>query len=68
MQKITLTYSDADYNTVVEEFVGDQYSVATFGDNDVMFTVLEAVDEEHERPVLMLQCRDVASVKFTYKE
>lgn len=67
MKKITLSYNDADYNTGVAEFMGDQYSVATFGDKDLMFAVLETVGED-ERPVLMVQCRDINSVKFSYED
>lgn len=68
MQKIILTHADENFDTITEEFVGDQYSVATFGDKEVMMAVLESVDEEHERPVLMVGCRDVQTVRFTYED
>ena len=68
MQKIILTHADENFDMITEEFVGDQYSIGTFGDKDVMMAVLESVDEEHERPVLMVVCKDVQSVRFTYED
>lgn len=68
MQKIILTHADENYEIITEEFVGDQYSVGTFGDKDVMMAVLESVDAEHERPVLMVACNDVQSVRFIYED
>ena len=68
MQKIILTYMDENLKIITEEFVGDQYSVGTFGYNDVMTAILESVDAEHERPVLMVASNDVQSVRFTYED
>lgn len=68
MQKIILTHADENYEIITEEFVGDQYSVGTFGYNDVMMAVLESVDAEHERPVLMVASNDVQSVRFIYED
>ena len=66
MKEIKVMYENIDLELETATFVGDQYTVATFGDNEVMFTVLENLDENTDRPVLMVPAKRVVTVTFNY--
>lgn len=68
MRKITVCHETADFESITTVFEGDEYSVATFGDKDIIFTVLSNADTENERPHLMVPCRSLVYVKFDYEE
>lgn len=68
MKKIVISRIDSSGVVYTHTFEGDEYSVATFGDKDVILAVLETVGEDNERPVLMIPCAYIETVEFSYED
>lgn len=65
VKQTTISYIDHSLEYTQRVFMGDDYSVATFGTDEIFLTVLQG-DEDHPR--FMIPVRNIITVEFDYVE